>query len=117
VLLQASSPAYWAEAAWRRQEDILQLIARLRRACAGPGMSLVHEAEASLRAALAVYSSVEEVAFDLAELFGALMRDADVWSSLQASVAGTRPLDEALRDLGLQEFTTWLSPTGDWIAS
>jgi len=117
VLLQASSPAYWAEAAWRRQEDILQLIARLRRACAGPGMSLVHEAEASLRAALAVYSSVEEVAFDLAELFGALMRDADVWSSLQTSVAGTRPLDEALRDLGLQEFTTWLSPTGDWIAS
>jgi hypothetical protein len=117
VLLQASSPGYWAEAAWRRQEEILQLIARLRKACAGPGMSLVHEAEASLRAALAVYSSVEEVAFDLAELFGALMRDADLWTSLLTSVAGSRTLEEALRDLGLQEFTTWLEPTGSWVAS
>ena len=60
---------------------------------------------------------MEEVAIDLAELFGALMRDADLWTSLLTSVAGSRTLEEALRDLGLQEFTTWLEPTNSWVAS
>jgi hypothetical protein len=112
VLLLASSSAYWAEIAWRRQEVILELVSRLRSSCAGPGMSVVHGAEAALRAALAVYSSVEEVSCDLAELFGSVMRDIDVWTSLLSSVAGERSLEDSLRDLGLSEFTTWLEPTG-----
>jgi hypothetical protein len=112
VLAEAGSAAFWEHAAWSRQDMILRLLRVLRDDCSGPGMSVVHDAEESLRAALSVYSSVDEIADRLAGFFWSLLRDLETWTAFLDSFGTLRTIEEALAELDLAQFTTWHVPPG-----
>jgi hypothetical protein len=109
VLAVASSPTFWAEVVWRRQELILRLLASLRATCGGPRVGVAHDAESALRAALAAHSSVDELASTLADYFWTVAQDQARWSACLSRASGELTLDESLTELGLASHTTWLS--------
>lgn len=114
VATAARSKDYWGEVVWRRQNMIIALLREHRQKYPETVHSVLADVDESLRASLAIYEgSVERWGISLAQYIRTLLVDLELWDELLAQVSPPRLADasslaDALGDVGLTEYATWL---------